>query len=136
MIIKSLLAHKSIWLVSAILWTCIILFLCLVNSDDLPSLNLQVKGTDKGVHFILHFMFTSLWTLYLYAASKNITKSKIVKIILSSFLFGVLIELIQEYYTTSRSGDIFDVLSNTIGAFTAGIVLYFILNRIKKLKTQ
>ena len=135
MIIKNLLAHKSIWLISAIFWTFIILFLCLINSDDLPSLNLQVKGTDKVFHFILHFMFTSLWTLYLYAGAKTITKSKIVKIILSSFLFGVLIEFIQEYYTTSRNGDVFDVLSNTLGAFTAGILLYFILNRIKKLKT-
>lgn len=96
---------------------------------------MQIKGTDKGFHFILHFMFTSLWTLYLYAAAKTITKSKIVKIILSSFLFGVLIELSQEYYTTSRNGDVFDVLFNTLGAFTAGILLYFILNRIKKLKT-
>ena len=96
---------------------------------------MQIKGTDKGFHFILHFMFTSLWTLYFYAAAKNITKSKIVKIILSSFLFGVIIELSQEYYTTSRNGDVFDVLSNTLGAFTAGILLYFILNRIKKLKT-
>lgn len=129
------MAHKSIWLISAIFWTFIILFLCLVNSDDLPSLNLQVKGTDKVFHFILHFMFTSLWTLYLYAAAKNITTSEIVKIILSSFLFGVLIELLQEYYTTSRNGDVFDVLSNTLGAFTAGILLYFILTRIKKLKT-
>ena len=40
-----------------------------------------------------------------------------------SFLFGVGIEFVQHYVVVSRSGDIIDVLANTIGCLL-GIVLY------------
>ena len=135
MTIKTLLAHKHIWLFLAIFWTGIIFFLCLISSEDLPSINLKIEGTDKGVHFTFHFIFTLLWMLFFYASTKNITKSQTVKVILSSLLFGIVIEILQEFYTTTRSADVLDVLSNAIGALTAGILVYFTLNRIKKLKT-
>jgi len=135
MTINNLLAHKYIWLFLAIVWTGIIFFLCLISSEDLPSINLKIEGTDKGVHFTFHFIFTILWMLYLNASFQKITKRQTIKVILTSFLFGIVIEILQELYTTTRKADVFDVLANTIGALAASILLYFILNRIKKLKT-
>ena len=135
MTIKNLLEHKNLWLALATSWTSIILVLCLINSSDLPSLSLKIEGTDKGVHFTFHFIFTLLWVVYFYSLSKVINESKIIKVILSSFLFGVLIEILQENFTTTRKADVFDVLANSLGAITAGMLLYFILIRIKKLKT-
>lgn len=131
MTIKTLLAHKHIWLFLAIFWTTIIFFLCLISSEDLPSINLKIEGTDKGVHFTFHFVFTLLWMLFFYASTKKMTKRQTIKVILSSFIFGIVIEILQEFYTTTRSADVLDVLANVVGALTAGIVIYFILNRIK-----
>lgn len=135
MIIKTLLAHKNLWLFFAALWTFTILFLCLVNSNELPSINLKIESSDKGVHFIFHFIFTLLWLAYLFAKSSFVTKSQIVKVILISVSFGCLIEIIQGSFTTTRNADIMDVLANSIGAISAGLLIYFILNRLNKLKT-
>jgi VanZ family protein len=133
--IKTLLALKSIWLTLAISWTSIILFLCLIESSELPSLNVKIEGIDKGIHFIFHFLFTFLWSVYIYSINKNINRNKIVKVILGSIVFGVLIEIIQEFFTTTRQADSKDILANTLGALVAGILFYYYTNRIKKLKS-
>ncbi|HPW98074.1 MAG TPA: VanZ family protein [Flavobacterium sp.] len=135
MIIKNLLALKTFWLVTAVFWTSTILFLCLIDSSELPSLSIKMEGTDKGVHFTFHFIFTLLWSMYVYSLTKNINRKKILKVLIASFLFGVLIEIFQGCFTTTRQADVMDVLANTIGAISAGILIYFILKRIKKLKT-
>ncbi|MGV9003093.1 VanZ family protein [Flavobacterium sp.] len=135
MIIKTLLAHKQLWRAVAVFWTSIIFFLCLISSEDLPSINIKIEGSDKGVHFTFHFIFTVLWMLYIYASFQKITLNQTLKVILSSFLFGIVIEILQGFFTTTRSADVLDVVANTLGALSAGILLYFILNRINKLKT-
>lgn len=136
MIIKNLLAHKNLWLAFAIIWTSIIFILCLIDSGDLPSIKLKVDGFDKVVHFSFHFIFTLLWIIYFYSSIQGNNKRKIRNVILSSFFFGVLIEILQGCFTTTRNADILDVVANSLGALTSGIVMYFILNRINKLKTQ
>ena len=42
--------------------------------------------------------------------------------------FGIVIELSQQAFTTSRKGDILDVISNSIGAFSALLLLLSIQN--------
>jgi VanZ family protein len=73
--------------------------------------------------------------MYVYSLTKNINRKKILKVLIASFLFGVLIEIFQGCFTTTRQADVMDVLANTIGAISAGILIYFIIKRIKKLKT-
>lgn len=134
--IKTLLVLKTIWLVLAIFWTSIILILCLIDSNELPSLSLKINFFDKIVHFIFHFVYTILWIFYINLPLKNISKTQVIKVIVSSIVLGILIEFLQGSYTTTRKADIIDVLANSTGAILAGLLMYSLLNRIKKLKTE
>lgn len=54
---------------------------------------------------------------------------------LLSVFFGVSIELLQKYLTTTRNGDVLDVLANTSGAIIAvfGIIILSKYNRLNKI---
>jgi VanZ family protein len=129
MTIKRLLAHKNLYLFLALSWTTLVFFLCLVSSGSLPSISIKVAGFDKLVHFTFHFVFVILWFLYL--KNRNI-KPVIVKIFLASLCFGILIEICQSLFTTTRQADVLDVLANATGAITAITILFLYHKFLKK----
>ena len=122
---------KHIFLSAALIWTCSILFLCLASFSNLPDVG--VKNADKYVHFTFHFVFVNLWFLYFnHKNTKNIIKLGLF-IFISSVIFGVLIELAQRIFTTTRKADFLDILSNAIGAFCALtlLLIYYFANKRK-----
>lgn len=113
----------------AVLWTAIVTYFCLVNMNDLPKVN--VGGYDKIGHLTFHFGLTVLWFLYFYF-QKTLAKEKaLISAVLFSFLYGVGIELIQTFFTTSRSGDVMDVLANFIGSLMGVAVVTLYANKNK-----
>jgi VanZ family protein len=121
--------RKEFLLVLALLWTGVILFFCLIKSSSIPVVKIQ--NLDKVVHASFHFVFTGLWFLYF---QKQFVKIKFQKLILVCFsfsvIFGILIEIAQSLFTTTRNGDVLDVLSNTTGAFIAvGVLVYYFKNK-------
>lgn len=127
------MANKFI-LSIAILWTLSIAFLCLVQLHDLPSFG--VSEMDKYVHFTFHFTFTLLWSGYFWRTQKSIVIKTVFKVFLASVAYGILIEFLQSALTTTRKGDVMDVLANTTGASIAVIALlcyrFFNKNKNKK----
>jgi VanZ family protein len=126
--INNLLVLKKIVFSLAICWTVLIAFLCLVKFGKLPAI--PVSEADKYVHFAFHFVFTLLWGNYIWIKNKSNEMKLIVKVLLVSLLYGILIEFLQETLTTTRHADIYDVLANATGATTA--LGFFLL--VKKLK--
>ena len=121
--------HKNTYLSAALLWTFSILILCLASFSNLPDVAL--KNVDKYVHFIFHFVFVTLWFMYYNCKNpKNSIKSILVIFIVSIF-FGILIEIAQQDFTTTRKGDILDVFANTTGAFSALIIILTYIFTIK-----
>ena len=88
---------------------------------------------DKVIHSGFHFVFTILWFLYL---KKKFTSSNNFKLltftIIGSFVLGIAIELMQQYFTTTRSADVFDILANLFGAFLAAFSI-ILLNAINEI---
>lgn len=125
---KNLSVVKKVIFTLALGWTILIAFLCLARFSDLPSLG--ISNEDKYVHFTFHFVFTLLWGFNYTLYSKRIRILKIVNIVVASLFFGILIEVLQELYTTTRHADIMDVLANLTGATVALGV--FILIKISK----
>ena len=123
MLINNLLVLKNAIFSLAIGWTILIAVLCLVKFTDLPSFG--VSSADKYVHFTFHFVFTILWGFYLWAKLNEITISKIGRVVILSFCYGILIEIFQETFTKTRQADIFDVLANVTGALVA--LVFFVL---------
>jgi len=91
--------------------------------------------TDKYVHLTFYFIFTVLWYLALrlkYIGSG--TKLRFT-VFLMAVVFGVLIELSQQFFTTDRSADVMDALANSSGSAIAVFALWLIakFNNNKKI---
>jgi VanZ family protein len=106
-------------------WTIFVAVLCLVSFHKLPSLG--ITGGDKYVHFIFHFVFTLLWGYFSFLKQKRIVLPRIALVLFISICYGIILELLQEIYTTTRQADLFDIIANTIGATMAFLV--FVLGR-------
>jgi VanZ family protein len=109
------------WL--ALCWSGMVIFFCLVQSSAIPVI--QISNLDKIVHAFFHFVFSSLWFLFFekQLKSSNVWKPLMVSFLLS-FSFGIGIEIAQGLFTTSRKGDLLDILANTSGAFLAGCMIF------------
>jgi VanZ family protein len=105
----------------------------LIKSSDVPKIN--IEEFDKVVHAFFHFVFVTLWFLFFNKKLNSVNSFQPLAIsFVFSLVFGIIIEILQ-YYTTTRSADIFDVLANTIGALLA--TLFIILaNDSKGLKDK
>jgi VanZ family protein len=116
--------RKRIFFFAALFWTGVILFFCLIKSSDIPQVN--VLYLDKAVHATFHFVFTVLWFLFFKKKLKtaNSFRPLVISFVFSFFL-GVAIELMQQFFTTTRTADVLDELANLAGATLAviGIVL-------------
>nr|WP_255700820.1 VanZ family protein [Flavobacterium sp. AS60] len=99
----------------------------------MPSIG--VSGADKYVHFTLHFVFTMLWGYHFWLKLNEIALPKIVVIVIISLCYGILIEILQEKFTTTRHADAFDVLANFGGALLA-LVLFVLIKRRKQQTTR
>ena len=128
MLTKNLWALKNILLGLAIGWTVTVTVLCLISFKTLPSI--EVSGVDKYVHATFHFIFTMFWGMYFWKNQHEIKISRIVTLVLISLSFGILIEFLQETFTTTRHADVLDVAANLTGA----LVALFVFVLIKKSK--
>jgi VanZ family protein len=104
------------WL--ALCWSGLVIFFCLVQSSAIPVV--QIANLDKIVHAFFHFVFSALWFLFFEKQLKytNLWKPLLMSFLLS-FSFGIGIEIAQGLFTTSRKGDLLDILANTAGAMLA-----------------
>lgn len=110
--------RKRVFLYAALFWTGLILYLCLKNSNELKQI--EIPNFDKLIHVVFHFVFTTLWFLYFKKRWFTFSNFRLLAFsLICSLFFGIAIELMQEYFTTTRSADVFDVLANIVGAFLA-----------------
>ncbi len=103
------------------------LFLCLEDSNDLPKI--KISNLDKFIHAGFHFVFVMIWFLYI----RILIHSKLaIKLAFwFSVFFGISIEFLQYYFTTTRKADVLDVFSNCMGAILAIIAIRFWNNQQK-----
>lgn len=128
--IKRLLRAKNL-LFLAILYSCVISILFFVPSPKLPKI--EISGTDKIIHSLIHFILINLWLFYLYFKNGFKVKARwILILIVSMLLYGIIIEILQDLFTVSRKADILDVAANFTGSLLG---IYFFKNIKKFLNT-
>ncbi|MBC7847396.1 MAG: VanZ family protein [Flavobacterium sp.] len=118
--------RKLFFLIAALFWSGVILFFCLIKSSDLPQI--EVPYLDKAIHATFHFVFTVLWFLFFKKKlnTSNIFRPLVISFVFS-FFFGIAIELMQQFFTTTRSADVMDELANLSGA-TLAVITIVVLN--------
>jgi len=116
--IKNLLERNALWL--AVLAT---LGVAILSLGAVPKLNigLDLKSSDKYLHFIAYFSLCLLW----FFALKDRLHRYIFRILipLGLILYGIILEGMQGGRTTYRTADIYDAVANTAGVLGAMILV-------------
>lgn len=112
-----------------VVWFVVVVTLSLMPGDSTPDLP-RIPYLDKVVHFTFYFVFTVLFFLTLKYECKCVKKLAYIYAIsaLFAFLLGISVELLQKTITTTRSGDVYDVLFNTFGTVVA-LLFVTIINK-------
>ena len=91
--------------------------------------------TDKIFHFLMFMPYPIFFWITIKYGKKNYKKS--FGIYFSAFtislILGVLTEIAQKYLTNSRSGEIGDLLADTLGIIFALVLLWIFESRIDRL---
>lgn len=106
---------------------CLSLFKIVFTSEYVP-----ITGSDKIGHFLAYFVFTIVWFLFFFYSEKQhkeFTTALLWAAILS-FLFGILMEILQATLTSYRSPEWYDVLANTSGTILAVFFLKIFKNTL------
>ena len=106
----------------------VILYLCFMNTESLPSVG--VVNFDKFVHFLMFLTVSGV--IFFENTSYLRNKTSLRTIIIFSFIFPTvysgLIEIGQEYLAPTRAGDWMDFLFDGIGAFL-GLIICLLINK-------
>jgi VanZ family protein len=121
---------KRYW--KSIAWAVVIFIVCTMPSDGVPRFKLfRIDHFDKFVHFSLYLILGVL--LFLESRSQeeneNLTLNTVIVVGSISIGYGILIELTQLFFTTTRSAELLDVLANTLG-FIISVIAYYVVLRV------
>lgn len=79
------------------------------------------------MHAGLHFVFTLLWFFYFKSKIRNLKNLKLLLMALVlSIFFGIAIELMQKFFTVTRSADVLDIIANLFGASIAVVSINYL----------
>ncbi len=114
---------------NAILIAILITILIAYLSIDSNPIHVPIKITnlDKILHFSAYFTLTTSWFFALREKNKKLL------IIISLILYGILLEYSQEWFTTTRTKDMYDAIANTTGIVIAAILFKYIYKYYKKI---
>lgn len=111
-------------------WVILITILSLVSFRKMPKIS--VENSDKYVHFSFYFVLTILLFLNIIVKS-NFYKTIFISILIAVF-YGIIIEGMQEAFTSTRRAEWGDVVFNSLGSLTAALLLYLNRKRLNFLK--
>lgn len=120
--------RKSHLLIVAVLWLILVTLACLVPVGVVKEVEPDFQISDKVGHGIFYFVNTILFFLYAYRGNLKIV---LLKVSLFSFLYGIIIDVLQLNLPFGRSAELSDVLANGIG-----ILLAVLLMRLAVVKTR
>jgi VanZ family protein len=132
--IKNLLAPKFLFFL-ALSFTLLITFGSLISSSSIPKIKFAVS--DKLIHAVGYFVLMFLWALFVLSKYRSSSFLKRIFITASlTFIYGIVIEVLQGTLTKTRTTDIYDVLANGLGIMIAVFVLVFFQSNLIKLKSK
>lgn len=118
----------------AALWAIFIFVICNISLGKVGGSPLFFEGFDKFTHCGLFFVMTVLYCSG-YLRKYNLTYLSAVKAIIITgaiILYGGVIEILQEYIFTWRSGDWTDLFADTVGTCMGIFSVIIITASVKK----
>lgn len=133
-LIKHLLEPKGL-LFFAILITALITTGSLINSSSIPKVNIDLS--DKIIHSLAYFLLFIVWAFYGALSTKKKSYKQVAAFAaILVFIYGIIIEVLQEQLSPTRRADVNDVLANTIGILLGILIYSLTVKKILKLKNE
>ena len=121
--IKNLFERNALYI--AVFFTVVIGILSFIS---MPTENMSLSFSDKFSHFIAYFFLTTAW-LYSIKGYQDFQK-KIKYVFLGCFIYGIIIEVLQDAITSHRTGSFLDILANVVGMVLAMIIFHLFEKKI------
>lgn len=121
---KKLLGPKALKFLG-IAYTLVLTLLLLFPSTDVPDI--EVPFLDKIGHVSLFAFLALIWAMYSWVKTEG-TRARLFLILPVIFLYGIIIEVLQELFFQPRTGDIWDVVANFVGIVLGGLIFYVLRN--------
>ena len=116
-----------LWFLLAAVYTVVLIYFSLSNTkvvvnDDLPH-------KDKILHYMAYIVLAIVWSIYLkYSKAKNPLRIAFI----STLVFGIVLECVQEWINPTREFDLLDLLANCLGVTTGTIIVScYIKSKVK-----
>jgi len=119
--------------IPAVIWALIIFILCSMPSTAIPTFHwLDLLSFDKFVHASIFFVLQILLMrgLSLQTSFAKIQSNYKMVSLFSSIMYGGMMELMQYYLLSSRSGDVLDFIANAFGCLIGLLIFKKIKNKI------
>jgi VanZ family protein len=117
---------RSLYFVPAVLWFIVTIILLTLPGNDLPHSPLfDFPYFDKYVHLVMFFLLTTLFCFpfsTIKAKQSYITRV-FLKITLCVISYGIIIEFVQKFFTTTRSFDVIDILFDSVGSLSGLVAI-------------
>ena len=114
----------------SIITALFILYLSVSGSENYDNISFfNFPGADYIVHFVMYFVFTGV---IIFEHRKEIFKiRRLLLISLIPLFYGALMELLQLWFTVSRSGSWYDLLFDFAGII-ASVIICITIKPIRK----
>lgn len=114
------------------MWAAFILYLCLVPSGHLPTI--KIPNLDKIVHFTFYLVLVWLmaWGWTKQTAFNALHRNQLIKVFVVACMYGLLIEVLQELFTTTRHFEWLDEGADAFGAAVGCLVTILLKRSISK----
>ena len=127
---------KYFFTLAFIAWISFVTFSSLYSFEDVHTNSYKIPNIDKLVHFTFYSVACSLGLLSIRERTKGavLLKKALVVMVISTILFGILMEVLQYALTTHRTGDVLDVLANTLGSLCGAFAMKWLFSLKSGLK--
>ena len=112
-------------LIPAVGWSLVITVLLCLPGKEFPLISwLNKIWFDKWVHILLFLVLVIVWSRSLF--NKNYKSENLVKLFiwisLTSFAYGVLMEIVQHYFVPFRAFEIGDIIADAAGSLAGYLI--------------
>ncbi len=123
--------------VPPVLWTIILLALCLAPGKYLPQiLVLDQIHFDKLVHFCLFGGFTLFWAIGFSDSGVSRMMPFLIFFTTLAVALGVSVEFMQKYWIPGRDFEIGDMVADAVGAITVALLFPKIRRILENLRSR
>jgi VanZ family protein len=116
----------------ALLWALFILIMCTVKLGEISESPLFFPGFDKLVHcgfFFVMIVFIAAGYIRQQSA-RTLSYKTLLLITIIAVVYGGLIEILQKYIFTWRSGEWNDLFADVIGTLMAAFSIFITINAL------